>query len=664
MPALLDTSWIKQSFLLDESQIDDDHYYRRYYSSAVQKYTDTTMGGHWALNPLPQFTRYCDPPVKGRFGPSTGQGEYYSEAIDDNAQIVHFRLGVPKFNSLTSFFGNFYSAEASSFARTGRSSTVFFKFGSVLGTLVTLPVQPLVWLGSTIDYFTNRPQTSYYVLEPRMPMYWSAFNTMLNGVVANLGWVARFWTEEASSQFVPGMDRSQDVEDLSSMLGGDVMMSKGTINVTAIAGRAQRLADKYNESIAREIGAARDAKTLQEAIRKVSTVDLIDDTEDVSLTKYLTEYFNKASAHSTFDPNKIDQMNKTDNSEESLAGWGNFFRAERRMGLEFVSYRVDHTGVQTETFTTTTKESSISATINGISGEVREKRFSLMDGNTGIGVVDWAIDSARQMAMGAASQFKIDGLAALAGSAFVDIPKLPDQSSADINRTTFTIPLRSPYGHDYARIQHILLPLCGLLCMGLPISTGPQSYTSPMLIEVINAGRTRIHRGVVSSISVSRGVGDTGWLQGGKFMGVDVTITIDELSSVMHMPLAASYSMLGGLATAAASGLSVAGSTITNAVGLTDVSVEDAAFAGATAAQLANKDMYSEDSLLTTYMSLLGSVPFEAEVNPLRKLKLRATMRAAQWNQKLSKAHVANTVMSWWPGELVRAVTQATNRGD
>lgn len=523
MPALLDESWIKQSFLLDQSQIDDDHYYRKYYSTATQKFVDTSLGGHWALNPLPQFTRFCDPPVRGRYSPSNGMGEYYSDAIDDNAQLVHFRLGVPKFNSLTSFFGNFYSAEASSFARTGRGTSAFFKVGSVLGTLVTLPVQPLIWLGSTIDYFMNRPQTSYYTLDPRMPLYWSAFNTMLNGVVANLGWVARYWTPEASSQFVPGMDKSDDVEDLSSMLAGDVMMSKGTFNVTAIAGRAQRLADKYNDAIAKAVGDARDAMSLKKAIREVSTADTYDDTEDVSLTKYLTTYFDNATMHSQYDPNQADVMNKADNSESSIQGWGDFFRAERRMGLDFVTYRVDHTGVQTETFSTSTKESSIAATINGISGEVREKRFSLADGNTGIGIVDWAFNAARDVAMGAASQFKIDGLAALAGSAFVDIPKLPDQSQADINRTTFTIPLRSPYAHDYARIQHILLPLCGLLCMGLPLSTGPQSFCSPLLIEVVNEGRTRIHRGVVSSISVSRGVGDIGWLPHGKFMGVDVT---------------------------------------------------------------------------------------------------------------------------------------------
>lgn len=663
MRQLLDSAWIKQSFLLESTQIDDDNFYRRYYSDAIQKFTDTSMGGHWALNPLPQFTKYADPPVIGRFSASRGMGEYYARAIDNNAQLVHFRLGVPKFNSLASFFGNFYSAEASSFARTGRSTTAFFKVGSVLGTLVTLPVQPLVLLGSTLNFFLNRPQTSYYTLDPRMPMFWSAFNAMLNGVVANTGWIARFWTEAQSSDFVPGMDKADDAQAMAQMIGQDIMMESGTINVTGIAGRAQRLADQYYERIANEVGSARDAATLKEAMRRISTEERVEDNEATDLTRYLTEYFN-ASEHTAYDPNNLDLMNKADNSEKSIRGWGDFFRAERRMGLDFVTYRVDHTGVQTESFSTSTKESSISATINSISGEAREKRFSVMDGNVDGGIIDWAISGAKDMLAGFTSSLRIDGLAALAGSAFVDIPKLPDQSSAEINRTSFTIPLRSPYHHDYARIQHLLLPLCGLLAMALPISTGPQSYAQPMLIEVINQGRTRIHRGIVSSLVINRGVGDIGWTQDGRFMGVDVTITIDELSSVMHMPIAASYSMLGGIATAAAAGLSAAGAAVSNTVAGTDIDVGDAAFSGASAAQLLNKDSYSEDSLYTTYLSLLGSVPFEAEVNPLRKLRLRATQRAAQWQQKLSKAHIANTVMGTWPGELVKAVSQATNRGD
>ena len=63
-------------------------------------------------------------------------GRYYSEAIDDHNQIIHMRFGVPKFNSMTTFFTSFYNSEASQLARTGRSTSFIFKVGQAIGFVV------------------------------------------------------------------------------------------------------------------------------------------------------------------------------------------------------------------------------------------------------------------------------------------------------------------------------------------------------------------------------------------------------------------------------------------------------------------------------------------------------------------------------------------------
>ena len=53
-----DNSWVKSSFLLPANAIlGDGGSVRRIYSTSMQKATDTTLGGNFVLNPLPQFTR-------------------------------------------------------------------------------------------------------------------------------------------------------------------------------------------------------------------------------------------------------------------------------------------------------------------------------------------------------------------------------------------------------------------------------------------------------------------------------------------------------------------------------------------------------------------------------------------------------------------------------
>ncbi|MGG4591717.1 hypothetical protein ACLPJK_26020 [Pseudomonas aeruginosa] len=669
MRPLRDTEWIKQSFLLDSSQIDDAGFFRRTYSKAASKFVDTSLGGHWALNPLPQFCKYTDPPVKGRFNPSEGMGEWYSDVIDDNAQLIHIRAGLPKFNSLTRFFGNFYSAEANALAKGGRISRALFKFGAVLGSLVTIPLQPLVLVGATMDYFFNRPSTSYYTLSSRMALYWSACNAMVNGVAVGLGFIGRQFTDpysvkQGASQFVAGLDRKDDVKEFSDMLGKDILFDNGTINLTGIVGKPQRLADQFYDRLNNILGSNRDSASLRQALLQMSTVEtLSDDPGNVAtLTSYLNEYMT-GNPEAEYDPNKLDNVEELDNSEESLNNWSNYFKAEARMGLEFVTFRVDHTGTQTESFSNVMKESAIATTINSISGEAREKRFSVADGNI-TGFVGAAIEGAMSVVNGIASQFQVDGVAALAGSAMVDIPKIYDTSSADINVTTFNIPLRSPYGHDLSRLQHLIIPLCCLLGLTLPISTGPQSYTQPFMLELFNRGRTRIQRGMVTSLTVTRGVGDVGWTNDGKYLGIDVSISIADMSSVMHMPIIASYSFLEGAAMATGAAIGAVNTGIANAVGVTDTSVEDGARQGAAMAALLNKSTYAEDGLHSTYLNLLASIPFEVDVNPSRKLRLRATQRVAQWEQKLSKAHISNWFMDGLTGDAIRAIHLATNRGD
>ena len=112
---ILDSEWVKSTFIIKDSEIviGDEYskYIRknRYFSTADFKFTCTAPGMSLGVNPKPQFTRYYDIRSKGKIDQrpnqidlgttghsmGLGQGRYYSEAIDDNQQRIFLQFGVP-----------------------------------------------------------------------------------------------------------------------------------------------------------------------------------------------------------------------------------------------------------------------------------------------------------------------------------------------------------------------------------------------------------------------------------------------------------------------------------------------------------------------------------------------------------------------------------------
>jgi hypothetical protein len=129
----LDREWAKQAFLVTDTDFDDQtDKINRYWSSANSKYIDSRPGANFGINARPQFTRYSDVRVRGKLSGRSdvslsstkgnyGLGRYYSEAIDDPAQIIYMSFGVPQFNSLTNFLSKAFDPNMNAAARTGRS---------------------------------------------------------------------------------------------------------------------------------------------------------------------------------------------------------------------------------------------------------------------------------------------------------------------------------------------------------------------------------------------------------------------------------------------------------------------------------------------------------------------------------------------------------------
>jgi hypothetical protein len=82
------------------------------------------------------------------------------------------------------------------------------------------------------------------------------------------------------------------------------------------------------------------------------------------------------------------------------AGFDALFTADRRGGSDFVSFKVDHTGTISESFSNNTKESDLQEKINSMGSSARSMRFNIADGNLGDGPIGSAVKSIYDMASG------------------------------------------------------------------------------------------------------------------------------------------------------------------------------------------------------------------------------------------------------------------------
>lgn len=658
-----DTKWVRQAFILPENTVSQLDRVRMVFSSTKTKFTDTTIGGNWAINSPPQFTQYADIVIPGMFAKSQGMGRFYSEAVDDTGQKICMQFGVPEFNSLESFFTGFYNGEAGLLARTGRSRSVFYSIGRVVGFIVSLPALPIIAAGVMYRFLAGKPASKYYYLKSTMPLYWNAVNTMVNTISVNMGVVPRVFTPEEESMYPSGPAYTKADVDLYHKMLPDIYASGGGIDVYALATRAQRLANENHAKLTELIEASTDRADLVRRIQEYQKIKL-SDPGSRGAVKYLAQFVERAAAK---PPES--QGGEAEAFVERTRTWyadiGDFALGELRDGANYVSFRVDHTGTAGESFSSSVRDSDIASKINGMSSGGRSKRFTFMGGNLTDGVVGDTIEkimgAVTDVVTGVMDQIGVSGLATMAGSAFVDIPKHWESSMANLPKMDYTIQLRTPYGHPLARLQNLIVPLSMLLAGALPLATGKQSYTSPFICQLFSKGRAQTRLGMITDISITRGVGNLGWTEDDHPLGIDVTFSVTDMSSILYMPINAGPS-LGEAALVAASAIG-AGAVVGVATAAAGPVVAGAAAVGAGGiAAAAAAGLFDEDNTFTDYMAVLGSLSMADQVYSQRKLRLSMTRKLTAYNRWLSPAHVASWTFGTPPGRILQALSQTTDR--
>lgn len=730
--SVLDSDWAGHAFRITPTTFTGENLVERMkYTTSSGKFTDSSLGGSFEANPLPQFTRNCDYVHKSMYSDSKGVGRWKSEVLDDNMQVIHIRAGVPTYNDMFTFFTNFFHMKSSIMSRRGRGSSAWYEIGKVAGTIITLPLQPFILGASFIKYMLNMPRTKYYYLKPAMHMYRRAVASMMGTYMVEVGLTTLFDSEENKEYNDPARYGTKD--DLNAQLrvfgkASGLVTKSGAFDIFAISTRAERLAQLYRARLNKAIegiGVPKDSSredyvlainsAVESTVRGLPSSGQLDQTtrdfinsrkesleaavppnsskmDGLDTGSLLEDYFKiygdlsygaqglleegdlgagpEMLGGRKLDPTDKDKVDTSTSTRVNTDEDGNVIAAPGQgqtkpesipmswwskltsstsasinMGAEFVSFRINPTGTHSETFSNSYGESGLMETINSNSAQARAAKFNIAEGNIAGGLGSM-IQVVTETMAGVLDSAGMSGLFALGGSAFIDIQKIYQNSSVDMMTTSVTIPLRAWSADPWTIAKDIAYPLFSILALGMPKSTGSQSYDEPFLLEVFLRGRSQMRECRVRSISVTRGVGDIGWTKDGHAIGVDVTIELEDMSGVIGVPINPDTSRV----LAAVSGGIGAVADVLDSSGTISGGID------AVTAAL-DSSSYSEDTKFGDYMNVLGAVNLHNQINTLSgRLKLNLAKTRASMEQWRSPSAFVSAMGDTLPGIILQAI--------
>ena len=237
-------------------------------------------------------------------------------------------------------------------------------------------------------------------------------------------------------------------------------------------------------------------------------------------------------------------------------------------------------------------------------------RFSFAGGNIGDGLIANTLEkvgmAVNDIATGTLAGLTLgvsNILLGLTGAGYIDVPKQWQNSTVKLPSTQYSMTLISPYGNIISRLQNIYLPLSMLIAGTLPLSTGKQSYTSPFLVQLFDRGRCQVQLGIIDSLSITRGVSNLPFNNKGQVLALDVTFSVTDLSSIMHMPIS-------------------------------------------TGSLFGNNTTADEDNILMDYLAVLAGQGMQDQIYALPKAKLNFAKKIRQLDKLTSPAYWASFIDS------------------
>jgi hypothetical protein len=419
------------------------------------------------------------------------------------------------------------------------------------------PIAILAASTKALNFIFGRPTNKFYTLKPTMHTYWSTVNVLANTIAINRGIFPKILGDESAQQLGEPYKLDEEYLTALSAMLPDVFRDGKTFDIFAMANRAQILANALFEQDYQALN--QDSPTAYEGYLKKETGDgthpsyISTPKGTPTLLSVINHYLMNTAWYKEDKTNVLEANPKIDPKTGKVRedkGWFAQFAesadAEFRSGSQYATFRVDHTGPVQESFSNSVVESDLSQKLNTIASQARETRFSFADGNLsndmiskGIGTaIGLATDTAMGLLDGATMGFS-NLLPGLGGSGFIQVPKHWQSSTASLPKSSYTMDLVSPYGNAISQMQNIYIPLCMILAGALPIATGKQSYGSPFICEIWDRGRCQSRLSMIESISISRGTGHLAFDTRGHALAVQVTFSLVDLTSLIHMPISA-----------------------------------------------------------------------------------------------------------------------------
>lgn len=438
---ILDSEWLKSTFIIKDSDIViGDEYTKwirknRYFSTCDNKFTSTAPGMSIAVNPKPQYTRYCDPRSKGRLldRPDVtlgttghpyglGLGRYYSEAIDDNQQRIYLRFGVPKHMPLLLWMIRSFDVNKVVLQGRGVITSTLIEAIGIVTSFFAFTSNMLL---STALFISNIAvqNSRYYSVKDTMYTYWATVESLLNSLVARRTMLPHILSDY-TYKTDPTMNREAKIpndflSEINKLIPDVVDPETGRISVFAIALRAQAAYNKMKhddyernktDTLATDFTGYADSgntshntyfttnkgeasfftKYLFDTAYKLLCKDQKDkdmssvtDQNGVINQNNLMEFDTNATdkdgklLNLNIDPNNPDdsvEKRVIDNAiakKDTLDKYKEYLLAELSEGGAFAVFNVENTGSVGESFSNSFGSNPISSTFNSISSKVR-----------------------------------------------------------------------------------------------------------------------------------------------------------------------------------------------------------------------------------------------------------------------------------------------------
>lgn len=625
---IIDSEWVSSRFMTPDENLSAIDSANRYFSTVRWKFFSTQLGGHVSINPRPGYTPYADirHGQRGYTVPVTiqnetgkfGMGRFYSESIDDNAFTVMMTFGIPRFNSLVSFFTRAVDGIDSYVAKHGRMPTGYAwaeKAGSLLVfvffPLVTTSILTLKALASLLANDGNN--FNYYYMEPAMHMYWASVNQLVTQLSTELGLlVPEFNASNQTSKKIGQVAQfdQEDIDFLKKYLPG-LISDNNYIDVFAIASRAQALAAKklyaeyelYRKDPSSKfdfLGYVYDSNAVKGEYKSAGSNFINATSYYLSFNNFVTKLFKPGNTSNLYtrdwpaaevaangsnpaleallnsedeairegaraaaiDAGAEDSVNGTnvglyketdetglDRYPSTILGTseseytGAFLEtidSNMREGGLYTCFTVDYMGSVSESFSNSVSNMSIGEGVKSVAQSVKDIRFNLAGGNILGEMQQEATNAIKSVVAGALNGITFglsNVITTILGGGYVDIPKKWDDSSMSFPTITYKTRLIAPYGNLYSKLQNIYIPLCMLLAGTLPMAVGKASYSSPFLCSVFCKGVQKIRLGMITSLSIERGVSNLAYDRHKRAMAFDVSWTITDFSNLITAPM-------------------------------------------------------------------------------------------------------------------------------